>query len=157
MTELLRPTYVNWLLAHPKCDPCLRPGLHYHSWNAKVFTRLKYNMHNIVVWKYELYLQQASQRTLKTLKTLKTWNFKSKTLKTLDFHKNTWKPWISTQNLQKFRLRQFSCLKSQPWPPSPLIYVISKKVFKFTCLLLVLRKKEKINKFSYCKHTYIRL
>ena len=64
--------------------------------------------------------QQASQRTLKTLKTLKTWNFKSKTLKTLDFHKNAWKPWISTQNLQKFRLRQFSCLKSQPWPPQKI-------------------------------------
>ena len=28
------------------------------------------------------------------------------------------------------RFSRFSCLKSQPWPPSPLI---SKKVFKFTC------------------------
>ena len=62
---------------------------------------------------------------LENLENLEFWYFKSKTLKTLDFHKNAWKPWISTQNLQKFRLRQFFCLKSQPWPPQKIF------LFKF--------------------------
>ena len=59
------------------------------------------------------------------------------------------KPWISTKIYKTFASGNFLVNPSTYFKTSFTSFEIQ------VCLLLVLRKKDKINTFSYCKHTYI--